>query len=149
MIIFFIFSGFGQGRFAKAASYCQGPLLLSQSWGENQGSWRSLYLDCSVTLYIVPSIAFIWSDVNSYNNIFNLSKIISEKIIIETMSIPDKNWQPPTVSLDTSMGEVVVELYWKQAPLTCRNFAELARRGYYNDTKFHRIIKVRIIEGIT
>ena len=58
------------------------------------------------------------------------------------MSIPDKNWQPPTVSLDTSMGEIVVELYWKHAPLTCRNFAELARRGYYNNTKFHRIIKV-------
>ena len=58
------------------------------------------------------------------------------------MSIPDKNWQPPTVSLDTSMGEIVVELYWKHAPVTCRNFAELARRGYYNNTKFHRIIKV-------
>jgi len=63
------------------------------------------------------------------------------------MSIPDKNWQPPTVTLDTSMGEVVVELYWKQAPLTCRNFAELARRGYYNDTKFHRIIKEFMIQG--
>ena len=60
------------------------------------------------------------------------------------MSIPDKNWQPPTVTVDTSMGEVVVELYWKHAPLTCRNFAELARRGYYNNTKFHRIIKVRL-----
>ena len=58
------------------------------------------------------------------------------------MSIPDNNWQPPTVSLETSMGEVVVELYWKQAPLTCANFAELTRRGYYNNTKFHRIIKV-------
>ena len=38
--------------------------------------------------------------------------------------------------------QVLVELYWKHAPLTCRNFAELARRGYYNGTKFHRIIKV-------
>ena len=58
------------------------------------------------------------------------------------MSIPDKGWQPPTVSLDTSMGEVTVELYWRHAPTTCRNFAELARRGYFNGTKFHRIIKV-------
>ena len=40
------------------------------------------------------------------------------------------------------MGELVVELYWKHAPMTCRNFAELARRGFYNGTKFHRIIKV-------
>ncbi len=30
------------------------------------------------------------------------------------------------------MGPIIVELYWLHAPDTCRNFAELARRGYYN-----------------
>ncbi len=33
------------------------------------------------------------------------------------------------------MGMLVVELYWQHAPETCRNFAELARRGYYNGKK--------------
>ncbi|KAL5283872.1 PPIL1 family protein [Megaselia abdita] len=61
--------------------------------------------------------------------------------------IPDKSWQPPTVTLDTSMGEITVELYWKHAPKTCRNFAELARRGYYNNTIFHRIIRDFMIQG--
>ncbi len=37
------------------------------------------------------------------------------------------------------MGTVTTELYWKHAPNTCRNFAELARRGYLNGTKFYRI----------
>ena len=46
------------------------------------------------------------------------------------------------------MGEITVELYWKHAPQTCRNFAELARRGYYNGTKFHRIIPDFMIQGI-
>lgn len=45
------------------------------------------------------------------------------------------------------MGELVIELYWKHAPITCRNFAELARRGYYNGTKFHRIIRDFMIQG--
>jgi len=63
------------------------------------------------------------------------------------MSIPDKNWQPPFVSFDTTAGELIIELYWKHAPLTCRNFAELTRRGYYNGTKFHRIIKDFMIQG--
>lgn len=45
------------------------------------------------------------------------------------------------------MGEVVIELYWKHAPTTCRNFAELCRRGYYNNTKFHRIIRDFMIQG--
>ena len=31
--------------------------------------------------------------------------------------------------------------------MTCRNFAELARRGYYNETKFHRIIRDFMIQG--
>ncbi|XP_005095944.1 peptidyl-prolyl cis-trans isomerase-like 1 [Aplysia californica] len=62
-------------------------------------------------------------------------------------SIPKKSWQPSHVTIDTSMGTIVVELYWKHAPNTCRNFAELARRGYYNGVKFHRIIKDFMIQG--
>ena len=45
------------------------------------------------------------------------------------------------------MGDITLEMYWKHAPITCRNFAELANRGYYNGTKFHRIIKDFMIQG--
>lgn len=45
------------------------------------------------------------------------------------------------------MGEITIELYWKHAPNTCRNFAELVRRGYYNNTVFHRIIRDFMIQG--
>ncbi|XP_067125997.1 peptidyl-prolyl cis-trans isomerase-like 1 [Centruroides vittatus] len=62
-------------------------------------------------------------------------------------AIPDKSWQPPHVVLETTMGEIAIELYWKHAPNTCRNFAELARRGYYNGVKFHRIIPDFMIQG--
>ncbi|XP_017200568.2 peptidyl-prolyl cis-trans isomerase-like 1 isoform X1 [Oryctolagus cuniculus] len=56
--------------------------------------------------------------------------------------------QAPTCRLGTPfMGIIVLELYWKHAPKTCKNFAELARRGYYNGTKFHRIIKDFMIQG--
>ncbi|XP_017066464.1 peptidyl-prolyl cis-trans isomerase-like 1 [Drosophila eugracilis] len=61
--------------------------------------------------------------------------------------IPDKAWQPHFVTLETSMGEITVELYWKHAPNTCRNFAELSRRGYYNNVVFHRIIRDFMIQG--
>jgi len=40
-----------------------------------------------------------------------------------------------------------LELYWKHAPVTCCNFAELSRRGYYNGLKFHRVIKDFMIQG--
>lgn len=45
------------------------------------------------------------------------------------------------------MGTVTVEMYWRHAPNTCRNFMELVRRGYYNNTKFHRIIRDFMIQG--
>ncbi|KAG6991410.1 peptidyl-prolyl cis-trans isomerase-like 1 [Physcia stellaris] len=44
------------------------------------------------------------------------------------------------VAIDTTMGSIVVELYNNHAPKTCKNFASLAQRGYYNNVIVHRII---------
>eukprot|EP01027_Heterolobosea_sp_BB2_P000055 GEZU01000077.1.p1 GENE.GEZU01000077.1~~GEZU01000077.1.p1 ORF type:complete len:163 (-),score=8.99 GEZU01000077.1:158-646(-) len=52
-----------------------------------------------------------------------------------------------TVTMDTSMGTIEFELYYKEAPLTCKNFAELAQRGYYNNVIFHRIIRDFMVQG--
>ncbi|XP_055914467.1 peptidyl-prolyl cis-trans isomerase-like 1 [Eupeodes corollae] len=61
--------------------------------------------------------------------------------------IPDLSWQPPFITFETTMGTIIIELYWKHAPNTCRNIAELTRRGYYNNTVFHRIIPDFMIQG--
>ncbi|CAG8730173.1 12204_t:CDS:2, partial [Acaulospora morrowiae] len=45
-----------------------------------------------------------------------------------------------SVMFNTSMGKITFELYWDHAPKTCKNFHELAKRGYYNNVIFHRII---------
>ncbi|CAH0521213.1 unnamed protein product [Peronospora belbahrii] len=56
--------------------------------------------------------------------------------------------KPPThVVFETTVGNFTMELYSEHAPKTCWNIAELARRGYYNNTIFHRIIKDFIIQG--
>lgn len=44
-------------------------------------------------------------------------------------------------------GTITLELYTSHAPKTCRNFATLARRGYYNNTIFHRIIPNFMVQG--
>ncbi|KAF3015937.1 heme binding [Neopestalotiopsis sp. 37M] len=44
------------------------------------------------------------------------------------------------VLLSTTMGDITVELYTTHAPKTCKNFAELARRNYYDGCVVHRII---------
>ena len=45
------------------------------------------------------------------------------------------------VRLVTNLGHLNVELYCDQVPKTCDNFMSLCKKGYYNNTKFHRSIK--------
>jgi peptidyl-prolyl cis-trans isomerase-like 1 len=52
-----------------------------------------------------------------------------------------------TVVLETSMGNIILELYTNHAPRTCQNFTQLAARNYYNGTVFHRIIPDFMIQG--
>ncbi len=51
------------------------------------------------------------------------------------------------VDFETTAGCFAVELYANHAPITCRNFLELAKMGYYNDTIFHRVIKDFMIQA--
>lgn len=45
------------------------------------------------------------------------------------------------VALQTSRGEVQVSLDGEAAPLTAGNFVDLVRRGTYNNTVFHRVVR--------
>ncbi|HYF10532.1 MAG TPA: peptidylprolyl isomerase [Candidatus Paceibacterota bacterium] len=47
----------------------------------------------------------------------------------------------------TSMGEIEVELLGAKAPLTVQNFVKLAQQGFYDGTRFHRVIKDFMIQG--
>lgn len=46
-----------------------------------------------------------------------------------------------------SMGDIKIVLDYKNAPNTCANFVELARKGFYNGLTFHRVIKGFMIQG--
>jgi peptidyl-prolyl cis-trans isomerase B (cyclophilin B) len=52
-----------------------------------------------------------------------------------------------TATFDTSRGRIVCELYPKDAPNTVNNFVFLAREGFYDGTKFHRVIPDFMIQG--
>ena len=53
----------------------------------------------------------------------------------------------PVVVIDTSYGEIKVELDEAKAPLTVKNFLAYADKGHYNGTIFHRVIKDFMIQG--
>jgi peptidyl-prolyl cis-trans isomerase A (cyclophilin A)/peptidyl-prolyl cis-trans isomerase B (cyclophilin B) len=51
------------------------------------------------------------------------------------------------VSLKTSLGEIVLELYPDKAPKTVANFLQYVKDGQYNGTVFHRVINGFMIQG--
>lgn len=60
------------------------------------------------------------------------------------------NTEPqPTASviLHTNHGDLSVELFAKQTPLTCRNFLQHCLDGYYDNTIFHRLVPGFILQG--
>lgn len=51
------------------------------------------------------------------------------------------------VLLHTTRGDLEIELFAKQTPITSRNFLQLCLDGYYDNTVFHRLVKGFIIQG--
>ena len=52
-----------------------------------------------------------------------------------------------TATLETSRGNIVCELFAKDAPKTVNNFVFLAKEKFYDGTLFHRVIKDFMIQG--
>ncbi|MHC5082751.1 MAG: peptidylprolyl isomerase, partial [Planctomycetota bacterium] len=53
----------------------------------------------------------------------------------------------PVVKIETSKGDILVELYQDKAPITVENFLKYTKEGLYNDKIFHRVIKGFMIQG--
>ena len=51
------------------------------------------------------------------------------------------------VKLDTSMGEIELDLFEDKAPKTTANFIEYVKAGHYDGTIFHRVIDGFMIQG--
>lgn len=53
----------------------------------------------------------------------------------------------PQVVMETSKGEIVLELYPDKAPLTVKNFLNYIDAGFYSGTIFHRVIPGFMLQG--
>ena len=51
------------------------------------------------------------------------------------------------MSIKSSMGEIIVELYPEKAPKTVENFVRYVKAGHYTNTIFHRVINNFMIQG--
>lgn len=51
------------------------------------------------------------------------------------------------LKMTTSLGELTIELFEKESPISTRNFLEYAAAGFYDGTIFHRVIDGFMIQG--
>lgn len=58
----------------------------------------------------------------------------------------DKN-KEYTATIKTNLGEIKAQLFPQDAPTTVNNFVFLARNGFYDGVKFHRVVKGFVIQG--
>jgi cyclophilin family peptidyl-prolyl cis-trans isomerase/HEAT repeat protein len=60
--------------------------------------------------------------------------------IVRTYVLPALAGNRPRATIRTPRGDVVLELFGADAPITVNNFLTLARSGYYRRTRFHRVV---------
>jgi peptidylprolyl isomerase len=64
---------------------------------------------------------------------------------------------PPVISIDpnkeytatikTNLGDIEIQLFAKEDPITVNNFVFLAQQGFYNGVKFHRVVQDFVIQS--
>ena len=50
-------------------------------------------------------------------------------------------------TISTEIGDIEIELFDQSAPKAAKNFTDLARKGFYDDVIFHRVIPGFVIQG--
>ncbi len=74
--------------------------------------------------------------------------IIALVVLIGAIGISKMNTSTEAkVKLETTQGDIVIQLYEKEMPITAGNFKKLVQEGFYNGIIFHRVIDGFMIQG--
>lgn len=62
-------------------------------------------------------------------------------------ALADDQGDPPMVVFETNFGDITLELFAEEAPITVENFLRYVDDGFYDGTIFHRVIPGFVIQG--
>jgi peptidylprolyl isomerase len=94
---------------------------------------RKLSIIISIVIFLAAAAAVIWY--------FN--RLVQAPAADNT----ENNAENMAALIKTSKGDIKIELFSNDAPNTVANFVKLAEQGFYDGTKFHRVIKDFMIQG--
>ncbi len=103
-------------------------------------NWKKLINPTAIfyiAILIIITVLIGWATGDS-GAVKKNTEVITVKKMIE---------KKQNVSLETSLGTIELELYPERAPKTVENFLKLAKSGFYDNSKFHRVIKGFMIQG--
>jgi cyclophilin family peptidyl-prolyl cis-trans isomerase len=66
--------------------------------------------------------------------------------VVHEIVEPTLRGQAPQATIQTAKGNITIELYGADAPLTVDNFLTLAKRGFYKNTSFHRVVPSFVVQ---
>lgn len=84
--------------------------------------------------------------MNTYKALFIASLLSLLSWSVAWAETPQKTPNPRVV-METTMGDITLELFPEQAPLSVANFLSYSKEGHYNGTLFHRVIDGFMIQG--
>lgn len=76
-----------------------------------------------------------------------LISLIAVLIFSSSVALAQQDAVNPQVTIHTSSGDIRLELYPQESPITVENFLQYANEGFYEGTIFHRIISHFMIQG--
>lgn len=76
-----------------------------------------------------------------------IMEIVKDVKKIEPTEFDDLVSKYKQAIIKTSLGDIKVELYNNDSPITVNNFLNLANKEFYDNTKFHRVIKNFMIQA--
>jgi len=122
---------------------------LNTTSGEKQGLVAESSLSSSKGL--TPYNASVFSKGKTAASFTSTSLTPATKTEVEIIDEEDFMFshikEKGYIKISTNLGDLNVELYCDRAPRTCYNFFMLARKGYYDNTEFHRLIPGFMIQG--
>jgi cyclophilin family peptidyl-prolyl cis-trans isomerase len=100
-----------------------------------------------IILVVISLIGFVgFSVVKNFQSQISQTETKDESVLGESQ-INNMKASKMSATLHTEKGDILIELNAGNTPITVNNFVTLAKKGFYNNTVFHRIIKGFMIQG--
>jgi peptidylprolyl isomerase len=119
---------------------------------------KNIFLVIAILVVVVGM--GLWAAVNNTKKeAFSLANNENTKVIppqnnkpintlnTNTMTNLEEAKENPIILIETSLGEITIELYIDSTPITAGNFLSLIKQEFYNGVKFHRVIPGFMIQG--